>query len=86
MDCVTKTVETVVSAGRVKVETTLEPGRDTVVKMVDAGKVIVESTVLVVTLPGSSLTTVDVTAGWVMVDRIVLGGSCVVTTEVTPGS
>jgi hypothetical protein len=85
-DCVIKIVETVVSAGKVKVDTKLDPGSDTVLKMVEAGKVTVESTVVVVTLPGTSLTTVDVTAGWVMVDRIVLGGNCVVTTEVSPGS
>lgn len=62
-DCVTKMVEIVVSAGNVKVDTKLESGSDMVLVMIEAGKVTVESTVLVVTLPGSSLTTVDVTAG-----------------------
>jgi hypothetical protein len=62
-DCVIKIVETVVSTGKVKVDTKLDPGSDTVLKMVEAGKVTVESTVVVVTLPGTSLTTVDVTAG-----------------------
>lgn len=61
--CVTKMIETVVSAGNVKVDTKLEPGSDTVLVITEAGKVAVESTVLVVTLPGSSLTTVDVIAG-----------------------
>lgn len=62
-DCVTKMVETVVSAGNVKVDTKLESGSNTVLVITEAGKVKVESSVLVVTLPGSSLTTVDVTAG-----------------------
>ena len=44
-------------------DTKVEPGSEIVLKMVEAGKVTVETTVLVVTLPGSSLMIVDVTAG-----------------------
>lgn len=62
-DCVTSTVETVVSAGKVKVDTKLEPDSVIVLTMVEAGRVTVESTVVVVTLPGSLLIMVDVTAG-----------------------
>jgi len=85
-DCVIKIVDTEVVAGRVNVDTEVEPGRDIVLKIVEPGKVTVASWVLVETLPGNWLITVEVTAGRVTVERIVLAGSWLVTTEVCPGS
>jgi hypothetical protein len=85
-DCVMRMVDTEVVAGKVTVDTEVEPGRDTVLNTVDPGRVMVDSKVLVETLPGNWLTTVEVTAGRVTVERIVLAGSWVVTTEVSAGS
>jgi len=64
-----------VVAGNVTVATEVEPGREIVLNTVDPGNVTVDSTVLVVTLPGNWVTIVEVTAGSVTVERIVLAGS-----------
>jgi len=57
-----------------------------VLKTVDPGKVTVASWVVVETLPGNWLITVEVTAGRVTVERMVLAGSWLVTMEVSPGN